>query len=156
MADIFQRIRRRPTQIRTVADRRLADAEYLRRSGRAAHANGAIYLGGFVLECLLKAQMLETHRWLQNPPPNLAKRSAGDRRLYVLCYQSHDLAAISEQLPRVARKLYDVDGTGRLHRSFKRLCGQWTVFARYSPRIAELSEAADFLDRIKELRPWLK
>lgn len=61
---IFDRLRLRPSQLRTVVDRRFDDAETLRRTGENARANGAIYLGGFVIECLLKAKLLEEFPWL--------------------------------------------------------------------------------------------
>ena len=63
---IFQKVRLRPTQLRTVANRRFGDAEALRETGQNARANGVMYLGGFVIECLLKAQLLERFRWLQS------------------------------------------------------------------------------------------
>ncbi len=43
---IFQKIKLRPTQLRTVAQRRFEDAECLRKTGVNARANGAMYLGG--------------------------------------------------------------------------------------------------------------
>jgi len=64
---IFDKLRLiRPTQLRTVADRRFGDADSLRRTGRNARANGAMYLGGFVIECPLKALLLEKFPWLQS------------------------------------------------------------------------------------------
>ena len=56
---IFLKVRLRPTQLRTVAERRFDDAVALRQTGKNARANGAIYLGGFAIECLLKARLLE-------------------------------------------------------------------------------------------------
>lgn len=64
ISSIFDRVALRPAQLRTVADRRMADAQFLRSRGGGRHANGAMYLAGFVVECLLKAQLLERYRWL--------------------------------------------------------------------------------------------
>jgi len=56
---IFKRTRLRPPQLRSVADRRFDDAQALRATQLNARANGAIYLGGFVIECPFKAMLLE-------------------------------------------------------------------------------------------------
>jgi len=64
--EIFARVRVSPTQLRTVAERRFDDASYLRESGKNARANGAMYLAGFVLECLLKARLIEKYSCLRS------------------------------------------------------------------------------------------
>jgi hypothetical protein len=154
---IFDRIRLRPEQARTVAEQRFGDAEALRRTGRNARANGAMYLGGFVVECLLKAQLLERFPWLQSTgsPDSLGRTQ---QRLWSLCYRSHDLDEILGRLPEVTRRLAALEqrGHSRLLQGLKSVCGQWTVFARYSPRSATMAEASAFLDRIQEPRQWLR
>jgi len=136
-----------------VADRRFDDAQYLRRSKKNKYANGAMYLGGLVLDILLKAKLLEEHPWLQNPPGDLARRPASERRLHALCYREHDLIGILDRLSR--RTLDRLDSAGLL-KTLKKLCGTWTIHVRYSPRTSEISEAADFLNRVREVREWLK
>lgn len=149
-----------PNQLRTVAERRFDDAQYLRRSGKNKYANGAMYLAGFVLECRLKAALLEEFAWLQTPTGNLSARSKADRRLYDLCYRRHDLGAILERLPRIRERLAAASGVlGRgagLLQVLQRLCAEWTIYARYSPRQAVMTEANQFLDRVKELKKWLR
>jgi hypothetical protein len=153
---IFQKERLRPSQLRTVADRRFGDADALRRTGRNARANGAMYLGGFVIECLLKAKLLEKRGWLQ-----AARSSEGlsknDVHLWSLCYRSHDLDAILAKLPEIDERLSRVEqrGSNRLIQSLKSICAGWTVYARYSPRSADIDDAESFLEQIKELMPWL-
>ena len=90
----------RPTQLRTVADRRFDDANALRRTGQNARANGAMYLGGFVIECLLKAQLLERSGWLQTAR-SPEGRNKEDRHLWSLCFRSHDLDEILARLPEI-------------------------------------------------------
>ena len=153
MGSIFKRMRLRPAQLRTVADRRFDDARYLCNSGLNARANGAIYLCGFVIECLLKAKLLEKFRWLQSTgaPERLQER---EKRVWSLCYRSHDLAEILEHLPETARHL--AMRQERLADSLRSLCAQWTIFARYSPHTADITEASLFVSRVKELKPWLR
>lgn len=154
---IFRKVRLRPSQLRSVADRRFDDAEALRQTGRNTRANGAIYLGGFVIECLLKASLLERFKWLQSAG-SPEGRSAEDRRLWSLCYRSHELDEILSRLPEVTHRLSRLEqrNGNRLLQSLKSICAQWTIFARYSPFYADIDDAREFLDRIKELKPWLK
>src|SRR6266446_9322918 len=101
---IFIRTLLRPPQLRSVADRRFDDVQALRATQHNARANGAIYLGGFVIECLLKAMLIEKFRWLQNSTFP-ATRTEGERRVWWLCHRSHDLEAILSYLPEVRQKL---------------------------------------------------
>src|SRR5258706_858828 len=101
---IFTRTVLRPPQLRSVAERRFDDAQALRATRLNARANGAIYLGGFVVECLLKAMLVEKFRWLQNSSFPLT-RSEEERRIWWLCHRSHDLEAILSYLPEVRFKL---------------------------------------------------
>jgi hypothetical protein len=148
---VFNRVPLNAKQLRTVADRRYDDADYLRASGRNKHANGVLYLGGFVLECLLKARLLETFPQLILPP------RPGDARAmkrYDLLWR-HDLAAIVEELPNLVQRLNDLGAGGHFALTLRSLCGRWTIFARYSPKSATMQEADLFLDQIKDLKPWL-
>lgn len=157
MADIFGKIRLTPRQLRTVAQRRFEDAGYLRGSGNNARANGVFYLGGFVLECLLKALLLERYPSMQRvaSPDALAE---SERRVWSLIYRSHDLGQMLRHLPEVRRALAAADereGTHRLE-TLNSICARWTIFARYSPRMERMKEAETFLDNIGELKEWLR
>jgi hypothetical protein len=153
---IFLKVRLRPTQFRTVADRRFDDANTLRQTGKNARANGAIYLGGFVVECLLKAKLLEKFAWLQNAG-SAEGRPKDDRYLWSLCYRLHDLDAILGKLPEIEQRLSSMEqrGSTRVLQSLKSICATWTIFARYSPYSADIDDAQAFLDQIEEFKPWL-
>lgn len=159
--NIAARVRLRPAQLRTVADRRFDDAETLRRTGQNARANGAIYLGGIVVECLLKARLLEQHPWLasQASPQGLSRK---EQSLWSLCYRSHNLDEILKSIPDLAKGLVNQSSKGHsqrgsrnLLRSFKSVCSNWSIFIRYSPRMANIKEAQRFLDTVKELKEVL-
>jgi len=155
--DIFSRVRLRPSQMRTVADWRFADASLLLRKGGSAHTNGAMYLAGFVVECLLKAKLLEENGWLQKAW-STEGLSKAQQHLWWLCYRSHDLDAILARLPMVTERLsrQEQHGSMGLANALKAICAQWTVHARYATRRASIDEAEGFLGRIKELRKWLR
>ncbi|MDD4889271.1 MAG: hypothetical protein PHU85_05025, partial [Phycisphaerae bacterium] len=154
--NIFAMVRLRPGQFRTVADRRFGDAEALRDTRRNDRANGAMYLGGFVIECLLKAKLMELFPWLQHAG-SAEGRPAAEQRLVSLCHHSHNLDEILARLPEVEATLSEVEQrtSNRLVQWLKSVCAGWTVHARYSPYNANSEEARVFLDKIKELRKWL-
>jgi hypothetical protein len=155
-ATIFQKVRLCPSQLRTVANRRFEDADALCGIGKNIHANGAIYIGGFVIECLLKAKLLERFPWLQNARlPQ--ERNRNDQYIWSLCYRSHDLDEILAKLPEIITRLSQLEqrGSDRLVQALKSICSQWTIYARYSPYNADIDDARIFLDQIKELKSWL-
>lgn len=155
--NILAKARLRPEQYRTVADSRFEDAEALRQTGRNARANGAMYLGGFAVECLLKAKLIERFPWLRNAGSPEGRTSA-DRRIWSLCYRSHDLEEILANLPDVEDRLSELGQRecNRLRQSLRSVCARWTVHARYSPHTSTIAEATEFLDQVKELKSWLQ
>lgn len=157
-ANIFAKARLRPSQLRTVADRRYDDAECLRKSGQNRHANGAMYLAGFVVECLLKAELMQCHPWLQSSTCQQAGWTKVQHRLWTLCYRQHDLDEILAHLPSLEQRLraWDQGMRTRLNRQLREVCGEWTIYARYSPRTATMKEAVQFMDKVKEIRLWLR
>ncbi len=154
---IFRKMRLRPAQLRTVADRRYADAVALRATNHNDRANGVMYLAGFVIECLLKAHLLEAFPQLQHAV-SAQSMPAQERQLWSLCYRSHDLDEILARLPTVTQRLQLMDqrGNASLVLYLRSICAQWTIFARYSPHSATMSEAMEFLDRVRELKQWLQ
>jgi hypothetical protein len=155
-ADIFGKRRLTPVQLRAVAEYRFDDAICLLESGDKSRANGAMYMAGFVIECLLKAILLERHPNLQGPL-DPARLSAFDREVYSLLF-SHELDAMLDFLPEVPKKLNALGQTERrpIWLPFRTVCEQWTVYARYSPKRATMQEATRFMDTIREVKQWLR
>jgi hypothetical protein len=149
---VFGKQRLTPSQARTVADRRRADAGALQSLKRNQHANGAMYLGGIAVESLLKALLLEKYPWLQRHAAGTPDRR--QRQLLDVCYRWHDLEAALEYLPELAARLEAANP--RLLQELKKLCAQWTIHIRYSTYQATHAESGDFLNRVKELVPWLR
>jgi len=156
MSDIFARIRLTASQARTVAQRRLDDAECLRKSGDNARANGVFYLAGLAVECLLKAELIEKH-------PEIGgltiQRTSSDEEQHLrnLVFRSHALDEILDRLPDLVSLLAKDDGRDGTRRltELREICGSWSIFARYSPRMETMAHAADFLDAVKEFKRWL-
>jgi hypothetical protein len=128
----------------------------LRKSGNK-HANGAMYLGGFVFECLLKARLMECYPWLQSAG-SAEGRTRDESYLWSLCYRSHDLDEILARLPEIRKRLSEFDQrtSQRLWQNLTNICGTWTIYARYSPESATMQEAEVFLESVKDLKKWLR
>ena len=125
-------------------------------SGENARATGAMYMAGFVIECLLKALLLERHPNLQ-ARIDRAKVSKSDATVHQLLF-SHELDSMLAFLPEVRKKLGtmgEVSGEAAWRR-LRAICEQWTVYARYSPKRATREEARRFLETISEVKEWLK
>jgi hypothetical protein len=153
---IFKKLRLNPSQLHAVAELRFEDAECLRRSGTAKRANGVFYLGGSVIECLLKARLIQEYPELRSPPEDRSNWDKQNQELFNLCYRWHDLSALLDHLPIVREELQRIDPSGQLLRSLIKVCKEWTVYARYSPHTARMSEAEQFLAQIREVKPWLR
>lgn len=155
MVSVFDKVRLKPSQARTVADLRYGDAQALQKTGQRERANGVIYLAGIAVECLLKAILLKKHKWLQSrdTAQSLSPRQA---ELMQLCHKAHDLWAIVERIPEITESSR---GSTRPQRDrlvqMLRKVSTWTIHIRYSPKKAHKSEASLFLDQVKELRQWL-
>jgi len=146
-----------PGQLRAVAERRFADATCLLDSRNRERANGAMYMGGFVIECFLKALLLERFPNLKTrvSPATLSKR---DQEILQLLY-SHELDKMLEYLPELQKKLSHSNmqsGGGNVWRRFKEICAHWTIYARYSPRLESLDYAEQYLNTIREVKKWLR
>lgn len=139
-----------------MAEKRFGDAKCLRDSGQNNRASGAIYMAGFVMECLLKGRLMRKYPWLPKAR-NPDGFSTEERRIWSLCYRSHDLNEILECLPEVYNQLDKVEHGEhhRLKQELKSICARWTIQARYSPLSASIAEAGDFVSRVKEIKQWL-
>lgn len=161
MAGIRDRVWLRPSQLRTVAERRYDDAEFLRKQAKGdnARANAVMYLGGFVIECLLKAKLMEEQPWLQSAR-DPAKLTKEQKETWELCYRKHDLGAILEHLPQLTSRLAAEDRRAGRSRGFlqilKMLGATWTIQVRYSPHQESMEVASQFMERIKEVKECLK
>lgn len=140
-----------------VAQRRFEDAEALCNTAKNKHANGAQYLGGFVIELLLKAKLLRRFEKLGRAG-HVESLSHDERSIWHLLNRSHDLTDILDRMPDV-EAMVEKRGQrdGQPYRTYLRgICTTWTIFARYSPRTTTIAEARDWLDRVRDLKEVLK
>ena len=47
-------------------------------------------------------------------------------------------------------------GGQRLDNTLVRVCGEWTIFARYSTLSADIRDAREFLNDVGELKKWFQ
>ena len=139
-----------PGQLRAVAVRRLADANALIATGKNAHANGAQYLAGYAVEILLKARLFD-HPALRDV------RDDRYERVRRAVYKEHDLESLVELLNEfqgldrallVAERRTGIPCGTKL----SKVCGGWTVFARYSTLTSDLGDARSMLRDVLDLK----
>ena len=129
---------------RVAGIKRLADSRALLAAG-AAHARGAMYLGGYAVECRIKATLMLTHGVLTLPL--LAGRLGVDDRDVM----THGLEALLRKSPAFARFQ-----TGPAWVDFATLVNRWRPSWRYDPRDAKPAEAERFLTAVERVVAWLE
>lgn len=123
----------RPQQLIQVANDRWQDTLALLRSKRF---NATVYMGGLVVECLLKAILLREGRLPPRDP----------------LYFSHDLHA----LLRASVDATDAVSQNKEYtRAFQQVA-RWGVWVRYVPRRFTAQETERFIKRVKEIRQCLE
>ncbi len=146
----------KPSTMNTVADRRFDDAEALRHTGQNARANGVAYLVGFVIEILLKANLVRKF-------PDIAKKrqhqvAGGELEVWRLIWKQHDLEDMLLWLTELEAGLEKRGqrDTCDYVEELKKICATWTIQARYSSKTMPMSEAADLVERVRILKELLK
>lgn len=160
MAGIFDKpADLKPAAMRTVAERRFDDARALCDTRVNARANGAQYLGGLVVEILLKALLVERHpQTARKRGHELARLSEHDRTIWRLIWRSHELSDILDHLPHVEaalRKLEERHGHPYVAH-LKNICATWSIYARYSSLASNMTEAEEMLERVGRLKEVLR
>ncbi|MBI2170501.1 MAG: HEPN domain-containing protein [Chloroflexi bacterium] len=127
-------------QLRGLAQARLRDAEILFDNGRY---DGAVYLGGYAIELLLKARICVRNRWKQFPERSAEFDSTNER------YRTHDLSVL-------------LRGSGRENRIRARCLPEWYLVSRWNPEQrydpsshVSRREANEALSAIKTLKGQL-
>ena len=156
-SSIFDKERRlKPAAMATVAERRFDDAEALSKTDENARANGVVYLAGFVIEILLKAQLVERYASIARKRQHEVLES--EQEVWRLIWKQHDLEAMLDrmkELEAALKKRGERDGHDYLA-ELKKVCASWTIQARYSPRMMLMDEAKQWLERVRLLKELLK
>jgi hypothetical protein len=114
-----------------------------------------MYLAGFVVECLLKSELLRVYPWLVGLRSS-DQLSEENRRIWSLCYRSHDLDEMVARLPDVRARVAERDQWGgSVNASLQMICARWTVEARYSTAQTSIGEADRFLAMVEDIRKCL-
>src|SRR5690348_5678764 len=157
MANIFEPQRSlRASQLAAVAERRFDDARASCDTGKNAHADGAQYLAGIVIDILLKAQLIR-----QNPVTARKRQHEVldvERHVWSLIWRSHDLSDMLDQLPELPVAVQKVgEESGQPYLDWlSDICATWTIYVRYSTHTSTMDEARTMLDRVRALKEILK
>jgi hypothetical protein len=132
----------RASVYRQAAIARFAEAEYLKE----AHPAGAIYLGGYVVECMLKWAICQRHAVIYPedlPDQKLSEQLTGAR--------GHDLKFLFDASG--LRSLLEPDN--QLKKAYEQTLF-WNVALRYDPKAGKARDAIQFLASVRKLRDWLE
>jgi hypothetical protein len=92
-----------PSTLRSVAERRIGDAQALAGTRSNAGANGVIYLAGIAIEILLKAKLIEQHSFLRRRGKGALPSQLED--LSDLVWKYHSLDKLLYHLPQLRTSL---------------------------------------------------
>ena len=123
------------TVLKVLVSVRMDDARELLRSGIPLRRNGAVYLGGYALECALKARLCDER---------------GDKFLNPR-FLTHDVIALAQataKWPLIERD------DARL-RNLTSIAIEWNVARRYEVRILDKQQVEAFLELVKVFSQWL-
>lgn len=126
---------RKASQLREKSNQLFEDAQFLCEAERWSTF---VYLGGIVIERLLKAEL-----WPRRHGPRIAR----------LIYSSHDLAEMLEACPQLQREL-ERPTKVRVDRCFRGLC-DGGVRVRYNPKKPSAEDGNQYRVWLRELRAWL-
>lgn len=157
MGNVFERQRLTGSQMLAVAERRYGDAVALCDTGHVERAPGAMYMAGFVLEILLKAQLIKTAPSLGRTDKS-AESSVVFRRRWQLIHRSHDLTGLLDELSDLRSAIGKASERASLpyDQWLASICATWSIFARYSSRVVSMQEARQMVDRVRYLKELLK
>jgi hypothetical protein len=142
------------TKQRKAALKRLRDAQALlaldepdrRPDAKGRHGTGAMYLGGYAIECKIKAIAMEVHR-CRTLAALATKLGLTEDEVYV-----HGLEAL---LLHLLPTLYGRLQRSPLWRDFAGRVNTWRPAWRYDPRDRYNQVAAAFMRSVEALYAWL-
>jgi hypothetical protein len=121
--------------------RRLEDAQILAAGQRWA---GAMYVGGYAIECSLKALLCHLKR--VNNLKDISSFQTNEKGML-----SHNLQQLLRELPEVQRSI-EMDRTGGYKDAWKYICDVWnTNHLRYWDKQGEQQAGEKFLAAVKKL-----
>ncbi len=125
----------RPSQFREKSSQWFSDVVFLQKHERWSPL---IYLGGFVIECLLKSVL-----WPRRNEP----------RMRQLLWRSHDLMELLAGCTALDAEIRKPAFAG-VWSAFEFLAS-WTVRIRYNPKRPSTDDARAYWQRLTEVRRWL-
>jgi HEPN domain-containing protein len=133
------------TDLRRAALKRLNDAKALLELGKA-HSRAAGYLGGYAIECLLKASaMIIFNCWTLE---ELARVwNVDEREVY-----THGLLVLFKRIPQFTQ----FQRAPEWRRDFLPYLSRWRVSWRYNPHDWPLKEAEPFLAAVQNIYRWIE
>jgi hypothetical protein len=129
------------------SQRRRDDAQVLLN---AARWRGAMYLGGYSVECLLKSRLMKKFecRTLRELDEELKDRGLIAAEATMYTHQFESLLRVTGHLDRLRKDL-------TLWPSFA-IVNRWVPAWRYDPDLSKREEAEDFFEALDRITSWIR
>jgi HEPN domain-containing protein len=116
----------------------------------AAHWRGAMYLGGYSVECLIKAKLMQKFgcRTIRGLEEELKDRGLIPTEATMYTHHFESLFRVSGFLDRLRKD-------ARLWASFT-IVNRWVPAWRYDPDLSKKEEAEDFFEALDRIASWIR
>lgn len=145
---VFPRRALSAEEFRLAADARLTDAQRLRDAKRTL---GSFYLAGYVVECLLKAVLLERRTARQRQRTKTSLRD--DESIQELC-SSHRVDEMIAAVIMARGKQGTIPN--EIVTTMRKIAGSWSVNARYETKFGSLLDAQNFVAAVESVHICLQ
>ncbi len=126
---------------------RFADARALLDASRW---QGAMYIAGYAVECLLKTKLMHIYRCqtLRELEEELQRRAILPEASTVFTHQLEFLLRLAPGWDRLMQNR-------ETRRLFSNKVNKWTPIWRYAPRQVTRDEATEFIDSVDKVMRWI-
>jgi HEPN domain-containing protein len=116
----------------------------------AARWRGAMYLGGYSIECLIKSKLMQKFgcKTLRGLDEDLKDRGLISAEATMYTHQFESLLRVSGHLDRLR-------SDAKLWPSFT-LVNRWVPAWRYDPDLSSREEAEDFFEALDRITSWIR
>jgi hypothetical protein len=111
-------------------------------NSRSAQATEVIYLGGYAVECILKALLLSRFRTRRHP--SIEKMFVEEVR--------HNLDLLRKKLTELKKK--PVVFPQKMERTLRSVRSLWSPHLRYDAKLTLTEEASDFMNMVDDIVGW--
>ena len=117
---------------------------------KALRWRGAMYMAGYVIECLLKTKLMRIFdcRNLRELDEELQRRGAISAQATVFTHQLEVLLRLTQRIDQLRQD--------QVHWRLFNIVNRWVPAWRYTSNLSNPEDAEDFLQAVDRLRQWIE